>query len=418
MVAKIISGKSLAGALNYNERKVSQGKAELILENGFHKDLKLLSFNDKLSWLKHFTIQNKICKTNTVHISLNFAVGEQLDKDKLSQIAIEYMDKIGFGNQPYLVYLHRDAGHPHVHIVSTNIKSSGERIPLHNIGRTKSEDARKQIEKNYGLIPASKQGIYQTQQKTVLSKVEYGKTDTKRAITNVLNNVINYYKYTSLPEFNAIINQYNITADRGSKESRMFAKKGLVYWVLDENGGKAGVPIKASSIYGNPTLKNLEAKFTSNEALKKTTKGHLQKSIDSVLLTNASKEGFRQALKSKGIEVVFHENSEQRLYGITFVDNRQKVVFKGSDLGKQYSANALQNWFLPSAKYHSAEFTPTNESRNLENSFALKNGTGHSHSNTSRSLLSDLFKSEYQEDQNPNWLEQDKRKKKRKQLSR
>ncbi len=346
MVAKIISGKSLIGALNYNENKVKVEKAELIYENGYAKNLYQLSFNDKLQRLTDLASKNERVKTNTVHISLNFAIGEEFTKEKLNEIASEYMDRIGFSDQPYLVYRHQDAGHPHVHIVSTNIKTSGERISLHNLGRTKSEEARKAIELNYGLIQASQKESIQKQEGQYLTKVEYGKTDTKRAITNIVSEVIRLYKFTSLPELNAVLNQYNVAADRGSKESRMFSKNGLVYWVLDNRGNKLGVPIKASSINGKPTLKTLEEQFHQNEILRKPLKERVKQSIDSVLMTKASKAGFQKALQSKGIQVVFRQNEEGRLYGITFVDNQLKVVFNGSDLGKAYSASAMNDRFM------------------------------------------------------------------------
>ena len=175
MVAKIISGKSLIGALNYNENKVKVEKAELIYENGYAKNIHQLSFNDKQQRLTDLALKNERVKTNTVHISLNFAIGEEFTKEKLNEIASEYMDRIGFNDQPYLVYRHQDAGHPHVHIVSTNIKTSGERISLHNLGRTKSEEARKAIELKYRLIQASQKEPIQKQEGQYLTKVEYGK---------------------------------------------------------------------------------------------------------------------------------------------------------------------------------------------------------------------------------------------------
>ncbi|MEO6357251.1 MAG: hypothetical protein ABIU77_07535, partial [Ferruginibacter sp.] len=49
------------------------------------------------------------------------------------------------------------------------------------------------------------------------------------------------------------------------------------------------------------------------------------------------------ALNQKNIYTVLRQNAEGRLYGITFVDNQNKVVFNGSDLGKGYSAAALQS---------------------------------------------------------------------------
>ena len=346
MVAKIISGKSLIGALNYNENKVKVEKAELIYENGYAKNIHQLSFDDKLKRLTDLASKNEQVKTNTVHISLNFAIGEEINQEKLNEIVSEYMDRIGFNNQPYLVYQHQDAGHPHVHIVTTNIKTSGERISLHNLGKTKSEKARKAIELKYGLVQASQKENFQKQEGHNLTKVEYGKTDTKRAITNVVNEVLKTYKFTSLPELNAVLNQYNVAADRGSKESRMFSKNGLVYWVLDYKGNKIGVPIKASNISGKPTLKALEGRFHQNEMLRKPFKERIKQSIDSVLMTKASKAGFQKALQSKGIQVVFRQNEEGRLYGITFVDNHLKVVFNGSDLGKVYSASAMNDRFL------------------------------------------------------------------------
>ena len=56
------------------------------------------------------------------------------------------MEKIGFGEQPYLTYQHFDAGHPHIHIVSVKVRADGSRIDTQNIGRNQSEKARKEIE--------------------------------------------------------------------------------------------------------------------------------------------------------------------------------------------------------------------------------------------------------------------------------
>ncbi|HEY4196929.1 MAG TPA: relaxase/mobilization nuclease domain-containing protein, partial [Mucilaginibacter sp.] len=154
MVAKIKSGKSLIGAINYNEHKVKAGKAKLIASQGYAKDYAQLSFDEKLFRLKDLAERNQRTKTNTVHLSLNFDVSEELDEHLLIQIADSYMEQIGFGHQPYLIYKHDDAGHPHIHIVTTNIEADGNRISLHNIGKLISEPARKAIELEFGLIQA------------------------------------------------------------------------------------------------------------------------------------------------------------------------------------------------------------------------------------------------------------------------
>ncbi len=305
-----------------------------------------------------------------------------------------------------------------MHIVSTNIKTSGERISLHNLGRTKSEEARKAIELKYGLVQASQKESIQKQEGQYLTKIEYGKTDTKRAITNIVSEVIRLYKFTSLPELNAVLNQYNVAADRGSKESRMFSKNGLVYWVLDNRGNKLGVPIKASSIYGKPTLKALDERFPLNEILRKPLKERIKQSIDSVLMTKASKAGFQKALHSKGIQVVFRQNEEGRLYGVSFVDNQLKVVFNGSDLGKAYSASAMNDRFMnhePSllvcSSAHDQSATKVRYLVNPSTRILPENPEGY------QTILGDLLNTEHAEDTAFAGMIQNKRKKKRKRLT-
>ncbi len=141
-----------------------------------------------------------------MHISLNFALHEKLEKDKLAEIASIYMQKIGFGDQPYLVYQHLDAGHPHIHIVTTNIQQDGKRISLHNLGRNESTKARKEIELAFKLVRAENQNKQADEIKPVnVQRVAYGKSPTKRGIINVLDAVLPNYKYASLAELNAIL---------------------------------------------------------------------------------------------------------------------------------------------------------------------------------------------------------------------
>ena len=347
MVAKIKSGKSLIGALNYNENKVKVGKAALIAAVGYPKDPEDLSFNDKFFRLTDLAAMNQRAKTNTVHISLNFPNGEYLPDETLRMIVSDYLDGIGFKTQPYLVYRHEDAGHPHIHILTTNIKRDGKRISLHYLGQNESERTRRAIEIKYGLAKAEQQPTQMPDLKADVVAAEYGKAETKRTITNVLGFTLRAYKFTSLPELNAVLQPYHIRADRGSKESRMYARNGLVYWITDKQGNQIGVPIKASTIYGKPTLKTLEEKFRLNEQLRKPFRAELIKILDAVLAKPQTKRSFQKALYEKGIRCVLRQNDEGRLYSVTFIDQKNKVVFNGSGLGKAYSANILSCRLLP-----------------------------------------------------------------------
>jgi len=348
MVARIRSGKSIKGAINYNEHKVKEGKAELILAKGYIKNIDQLKFNDKLNRLQKLADLNTRTSTHCLHVSLNFDLTENLCTEKLVQISESYMKGIGFDKQPYLVYQHHDAAHQHVHIVSTNIQKDGKRISMHNLGRLQSEKTRKEIEINFGLVKTSdrQQNQLQSLKPINLQKAVYGKIETKRAISNIVTGVVSQYKFASLPELNAILKQYNVIADRGGEATRMFEKKGLQYSLLDENGNKIGVPIKASSIYGKPILAQLENKYEVNKQAKQPFKESLKTAIDKVLEKHPDKQTFDYDLKTLGIDIVYRASEQGSLYGITYVDHNSKSVFNGSELGKVYSAAAIQQRLL------------------------------------------------------------------------
>ncbi|MBW7892210.1 MAG: relaxase/mobilization nuclease domain-containing protein, partial [Chitinophagaceae bacterium] len=310
------------------------------------KDTDQLGFTDKIGTLQKLISLNERTKLNAVHISLNFDPSEKLDKETLQQIADTYMQRIGFGNQPYLVYQHHDAGHPHIHIVTTNIQRNGKRIKMQNIGRNQSEKARKEIEKEFKLVRAQDHQLKEAYaiKPVNVQKIQYGKSDTRRAITNVLDAILPTYKYASLPELNAVLKQYNIVADRGKEGSRLYNSKGLMYRILNDKGEKVGIPIKASLIYNRPTLKFLQEKFDQNKNDKQQHKLRVKNAID---FSFARKPGqslqeLITALQKERIQLVLRQNDKGIIYGLTYVDHQTKCVFNGSELGKPYSANQVQ----------------------------------------------------------------------------
>jgi len=420
MVAKITTPKSIEAALNYNEKKVQKGNAVCLQAFNYLNDAKHMNFYQKLNGFEIRNSLNERATTKTLHVSLNFDPSEKHSNEKLSTIANQYMQKIGFGEQPFLVYKHEDAGHPHIHIVSTTIKEDGSRINTHNIGRNQSEKARKEIEQTYGLIRAEQQQhLMKPGIKAVdAEKAIYGTSETKRSISNAVSAVFSQYKFSSLPEFNAVLRQFNVVADRGKEEGRIYKNRGLVFRILDGQGNKVGVPIKASSIGCKPILDNLEAKFIANDAAKEPLKQRTKNVIDHCLQTSpANINNLVAALKQKEIYLVLRQNSEGRLYGITFVDNQNKVVFNGSDLGKGYSAAALQNRLNTEYKNVSAaqenksgDATNLNHDKTQQKQFDKSNELPAKN----ESLLETLMSAKEQYDNVPNSLLQKKRKKKRK----
>ncbi len=351
MVAVIKPSHSMHRIFNYNENKVKEGVAKCIGAENFPLNADEMGLKIKLGYLLKRMQLNENVKRSTVHISLNFDPSEtHLNNDKLMGIAKVYMQKLGFGQQPYLVYQHHDAGHPHIHLVTTNIQSNGNRIDLHHLGIRKSEPARKEIEKMFGLVVAdacARREAFRLKPVDV-KKVQYGRTETKRAISNVLDAVLQKYNYTSLPELNAVLKQYNVMADRGSENSRIFQGGGLVYRILDEEGKPVGVPIKASDFYNTPTLKFLKEQYSLNEPKRQPLKARVRNEIDRLFIKKKpSLNEVISELQKKGIHAALRQNEAGLIYGITYIDHQCKAVFNGGDLGKQYSAKAIQERCLP-----------------------------------------------------------------------
>lgn len=349
MVARILSGYSIRRLLNYNESKVAVGDATLILANRFAVEVEKLDMSNKIARFERLNKLNGRAKRNAMHIMLNFDRSDKLSQDKITQIASTYMEGIGFGNQPYLVYQHQDVSHPHIHIVSTNIQADGSRIDFHNIGKSISEIVRKNIELEFGLVIA--QGKNASMEEKIipvgLKAISYGKKPTKQSIYNVVTPILRSYTFTTLAEFNAILKLYNVVADRGREDSLMFERGGLVYAVLDTEGNRVGVPIKASSLAGRPTLKRLEKKFADNQIRKKAFREPLKKTINEIFANGKvlNRENFIAELNRKNIDLVLRRSNSGQIYGFTFIDHNNKCVFNGSDLGKVYSAKAILDRF-------------------------------------------------------------------------
>ncbi|AGA78232.1 relaxase/mobilization nuclease domain-containing protein [Echinicola vietnamensis] len=342
MVARITSGKTIRGVLHYNENKVEKRQAKFLGACGYLRQDEELDFQKKLARFQKIIETNTRAKTNALHISLNFSPRDKVDEPLLWKITEDYMRGIGFGEQPYLVYRHFDAAHPHIHVVTTNIREDGQRIETHNLGRVQSEKTRKDIEQRYGLVKAEEQQRKHVNLLQSLDKAEYGKTETKAAISNIVGEVVRHYKFTSLAELNAILRQFNVTAYRGEEDSKMYQKKGLIYSISDANGNRRGVPIKASSIYSKPTYKKLEMKFELNRTARKNYRNQLRSTVNDALTRSSSLEDLQVKLRKKGVHLTVRKNEEGKVYGITFTDHIHRCVFNGSSLGKEFSANGIQ----------------------------------------------------------------------------
>jgi hypothetical protein len=363
MVAVIKSGVSIRKTFFYNENKVGEGIASLLMVANYPMEMEQMNQHQRLNMLLKTAEKNPNVRRPCLHISLNFAPGEEPSQALLKQLTTEYMQAIGLGDQPYLVFEHFDAAHPHVHIVSLRVRPDGTTIDTYGIGQNQSEAARKMLEEKYNLVRAEdhKRDLFKLPPVNV-SKVIYSKSETKRSISNVLNWVLKNYRFTSLASLNAVLKGYNIHADRGTEQSRIFKNGGLVYCLLGENGKLLSVPIPASDFYipvlekpggasvpnkdlfFHPTLKYLEKVSTPKSKFTLKERERIKTAIDFFLQRHpdAHIDDLEKGLLKQNIRMALHRNATGRLYGITYIDLQNRFALNGSDLGTAYSSNAIQ----------------------------------------------------------------------------
>jgi len=339
-----MTSNSIARSLTYNEQKLTQGRAECLTAANYLKDPDQLTYAEKLHRLQHRMELNEAVTTSQ-HITLNFDPSDKLSNEKMKLIADTYMKEIGFEHQPYLVYRHHDAGHPHCHIVTTHVRSNGDPIELYNIGKNQSEQARLRIEKEYQLMTTEKKQQLRQQQRHPdgVQKITYGESSTTQSISRVLDHVTEKYKYTTLKELNTALRLYNVEAYRGREDSKLYQRRGLLYRVLDDNGRYLGVPLKASFFDSKPTLDNLEKKMIQNQTLKLQHQQHLHVSVQWNLSRESNTmEQLKQAMARDKIRMILRQNKQGICQDVTYIDLNNKCIYNGNELGERCNHLAIQ----------------------------------------------------------------------------
>jgi len=70
---------------------------------------------------------NRDTRKPVFHVSLNPHPDDRLTDAELTAIAQEYMEKMGYGEQPYLVFKHEDIKRTHLHIMSSRVDINDEK---------------------------------------------------------------------------------------------------------------------------------------------------------------------------------------------------------------------------------------------------------------------------------------------------
>lgn len=257
MVAKISHGTSLYGALAYNYDKVTAGTAEILSGNRMISDrLGLPSEDIRLALLsfENYLLANRNTEKPVLHISLSPAPEDQLTDGQLVELAERYMQKMGYGNQPYIAYKHADTHNAHIHIVSVCVDGQGKKISDAYEHR-RSMTACRELETDFGLRNGA--DTERRNPKAELKKVDASLGDVRHQVGNTLKAVLESYRFQTFGEYSALLSTLNIEAKQVRGEYTGIPYTGIVYSVTDDTGKVVSPPFKSSRFgkrFGNELL--------------------------------------------------------------------------------------------------------------------------------------------------------------------
>ena len=339
MIAKISAAENLGGALGYNFKKVDKEEASILLTAELYQSKEgRYTMEDVIADMEALIPKNSRTKKTVFHCSLNPHPDEKLSDEILAQIAKEYMEALGYGKQPYIVFKHNDIAREHIHIVSLRVDSKGRKIN-DKFEKRRSKKITDALEQKYNLIPSSKvSGKLEAE----TPKVDIDRGNIKEQVASVLRMVLKHYRFCSLGELNAVLSKYNLATEEVKTEYRGKRYEGLVYVPTDDKGNKVSTPIHASDIgrgVGYTAVQNRMQK--SKQAIKPLISIIRYKVLQVMRTSPQTEKELRQRLEEQGLRAVIRKNESGRIYGITFIDDKEGIALNGSRLGKGYSANVF-----------------------------------------------------------------------------
>ena len=339
MIAKISSTENLGGALGYNFKKVEKGEANILLAAELYQSKEgRYTMEDVLADMEALIPKNCRTKKMVFHCSLNPHPDEKLSDETLMQLAKEYMEALGYGKQPYIVFKHSDIAREHIHILSLRVNGEGKKIN-DKFEKRRSKKITDTLERKFGLIPSSK--VTDKAMKET-PKIDTTQRNIKEQVASILRMVMKHYRFCSLGELNAILGKYNLAVEEVKTEFRGKNYDGLVYVPTNDKGGKISTPINASDIgrgVGYTAVQNRMQK--SKRAIKPLVPTVRNKVLQTMRTSPQTEEELRQRLEEQGLRVIIRKNESGRIYGITFIDDKEGIALNGSRLGKGYAANVF-----------------------------------------------------------------------------
>ena len=177
-------------------------------------------------------------------------------------------------------------------------------------------------------------------------KIDTTQGNIKEQVSNVVRMVLKHYHFCSLGELNAVLSKYNLATEEVKMEFRGKKYDGLVYVPTDDKGGKISTPIHASDIGRGVGYTAIRNKIQQSKQIIKPLIPVIRNKVLQAMRTSPRTEkDLQNRLEEQGLRGVIRKNESGRIYGITFIDDKEGIALNGSRLGKGYSANVFNGYF-------------------------------------------------------------------------
>lgn len=219
MIGKVISGSSFSGTVGYVMKEESR---ILEAEGVMPPEVK-----DMAQDFKDQTLLNPRLKNNVGHISLSFSSKDapRMTDALMTQIAKEYMQKMGITDTQYLLVRHLDQPHPHCHLVYNRVGNNGQTISDKNIKIRNAKVCRELTEK-YGLYLASGKDDVRRERLREPDKTKYEIYD---AIKGSLPKCKNWNELEGKLKEQGISVRYKYCGSTDRKQGVLFSKNGFEF---------------------------------------------------------------------------------------------------------------------------------------------------------------------------------------------
>lgn len=319
MVVKIHESRpSVSGSLEYNERKVEAGKAEKVF---------LSKINDPDNPMSTFEIYERAnikTKLTSFHVSFNPGPTDKITEEETIRLIKDWMEEMGYADQPYIIYKHHDIERAHFHLVSTRVKLDGHRINNRQEYNCSKEALRKLSQKYKFTI------TYPDPKPTIRDKYTFDpeKGEVTAQLKAISKAVLGYH-CTTKAQLTTIFEDYNV-------QLKFQAGKNGTTQLVFRGYGPKGRPCTnkiTGEQLGLRPLDKIETKMSYYARHpKKADKARIER-----LANIASGKGYNLKMiedffRKTGISMHYRITNKNEIKDLIFIDHTSRCAYKAEEL--------------------------------------------------------------------------------------